>query len=159
MNTAQDIRAKRKVGLWLLVCGVLLLGGGLLAGFTPKSGEYGSCGVPFHHNDLDFLDAAFCEGTVRMWRTVAWLCIGVGVVALLIAAGMLISAVGGPAEQRAAAPWPPGPRQALPVAPSAGTAPEGMARELAELARLRDIGVLSDAEFAAAKARVIGSAD
>jgi hypothetical protein len=47
---------------------------------------------------------------------------------------------------------PPGP-----VAPASGAPPGTLANQLESLARLHDEGVLSDDEFAAAKARLLGT--
>ncbi|UNK72368.1 SHOCT domain-containing protein [Microbacterium sp. H1-D42] len=62
------------------------------------------------------------------------------------------------AAQQAAAQYAPAPAQyeaapAAPVAPSSG---DDMIAKLQQLSSLHDAGVLSDAEFAAAKAKLLG---
>ncbi|MCD9874829.1 SHOCT domain-containing protein [Streptomyces guryensis] len=66
------------------------------------------------------------------------------------------------ADQQAAIDQLQAQQTAAPVAPTAPTAPQPSAGsalldELARLGELRDHGVLTDAEFAAAKARLLGT--
>jgi hypothetical protein len=57
------------------------------------------------------------------------------------------------AAQAAAAPPPPPPAPAAAAAPAGGT---DLVAEIQKLSALRDQGILDDAEFAAAKAKLLG---
>jgi len=60
------------------------------------------------------------------------------------------------AAQAAAAQYAPPPPQYAPAAPAAPAGGTDLVAELQKLASLKDAGILSDEEFAAAKAKLLG---
>lgn len=114
---------------------------GVIAG-TMRRGYDGVCGTAWNPSTPpNALDEIMCRDDIGAWPSVAWTLTVVGVIALL-GGVLLLVAHSTASNARAAAPPRPLPRS--------------VASELAEVARLRDTGALTEAEFIAAKRAVLG---
>lgn len=133
--------SRRITGLWLMGLGGALGVLGVIAGMM-KRGYDGVCGTAWNPSaPPNAIDEFMCKDDIGAWPSVAWTLTVVGVIALF---GGVLLLVAHSTAPNAPAATPPRPL------------PRSIASELAEVARLRDTGALTEAEFKAAKREVLG---
>ena len=154
---------------WPIVLGVLVAGAAVLCGFTVPAGPYcsgaftgqaGAAGEDIHEafaysKVTDY--SAVCGASAAQMSVLWWVIVAVGVAlvmtAFILRQRFLQRYAAGLAAPAAAAPSAPQPLPSQGV--SRPAAAFSVAAELAQLADLRDRGVLTQEEFEAQKARVL----